>query len=113
MKTIRNVALVIFFFFLLSSFVKNFLDYQNKKAFHDNYKNQYEEEKKRQLELKTELLKKSDLNEVEKIIRNKLGLLKPGEVAVILPQPTPSPVIVTPTPKPNWQQWVDLYIKNI
>ncbi len=110
MKSLRTIGIVLLLLFLITSFIKNFLDYQNKKAFFENYKKQYETEKKRSLELKTALLKKSDLNEIEKIIRNKLNLVKPGELTVILPQPTPTLIIITPTPAPNWRQWADLYI---
>ena len=110
MKTLRTIGLILLLIFLSSSLIKNLIDYQSKKAFYESYKDQYESEKKRNLALKTALLKKSDLNEIEKTIRNKLGLLKPDEVAIILPQPTPEPTVLVPTPGPNWKQWMNLYI---
>ena len=85
------------------------MGYRNKVAFYQNYLNDYEKEKRRNVELKTELLKKSDPNEIEKTIRNKLNLLKPDEVAIILKQPSPTPVIITPTPLPNYLQWWEVF----
>lgn len=109
MKTLKTIGLVLFLLFLSTSFIKNLIDYSSKKAFYENYRTKYETEKKRNIELKTALLKKSDLGEIEKIIRNKLGLLRPDEVVVVMPRPTPSPVIITPTLGPSWRQWVDIY----
>jgi len=110
MKTVKTIGLVLFLLFLTTSFVKNLIDYNSKKAFYENYRTKYETEKKRNIELKTALLKKSDLGEIEKIIRNKLGLLRPDEVAVVMPRPTPSPVIITLTPAPSWRQWLKVYV---
>lgn len=110
MKTVKTIGLIFFLLFLTTSFVKNLVDYSSKKAFYENYRTKYETEKKRNIELKTALLKKSDLGEIEKIIRNKLGLLRSDEVAVVMPRPTPSPVVISPTIAPNWKQWVDVYV---
>jgi len=46
---------------------------------------------------------------VEKNIRQKLNLLKPNEIAIILPKITPTP---SPTPiikNPPYQQWWKLF----
>ena len=59
--------------------------------------------------LKTQLVKKSDTNEIEKTIRNKLNMLKQDEVAIILRQPTPTPLLITPTPLPNYLQWWQVF----
>ncbi len=109
MKVIRKLLLLLFLLFLFSSLIKNIVDYRTKLQFYQQYKNRYEIEKKTNIQLKTEILKKSDPAEVEKTIRNDLNLLKPNEVAVILPSPTPEPSIITPTPAPVWKQWVNLY----
>ena len=110
MKALKTIGIILLLLFLSSSLIKNIVDYRSKQGFYEDYKKHYEEEKHRNAELKTALLKKNDLNEIEKIIRNKLNLLRPGETSVILPSPTPVPVIITPTPPPNWKQWTNLYL---
>ena len=111
MKIVRNIILICFVLFLFSSLVRNLFDYRNKLQFYDEYKKEYEKEKKENTALKTEVLKKTSQSELEKTIRNKLNLLKPDEVAVILPSPTPIPITHTPTPLPNWMQWWKLFVK--
>ncbi len=105
MRLIKNVIIIFLLIFFFSSLTKNLLDYKNKLQFYQDFKNDYEAEKKKNTELKTEVLKKSDPSEIEKTIRNKLDLLKPGEVAIIMPQPTPTSFVPTPTPLPNYLQW--------
>jgi hypothetical protein len=79
--------------------------------FFDDYRHDFEAEKKKNIELRTEMVKKKSVAEVEKTIRNDLNLLKPDEIALILPSPTPAPKRITPTPAPSWKQWMDLFFK--
>lgn len=111
MRALRNIILICFVFFLFSSLVKNLFDYRNKLQFYQEYKGVYDKEKKDNITLKTEVLKKTSQTELEKTIRNKLNLLKPDEVAVMLPSPTPTPYIPTPIPLPVWQKWWKLFVK--
>ena len=111
MKLIRNIILIIFVLFLFTSLVRNVFDYRDKLQFFQEYKNAYDKEIKENTTLKTEVLKKTSQTELEKTIRNKLNLLKPNEVAIMLPSPTPIPYIPTPTPLPNWIQWWKLFVK--
>jgi cell division protein FtsB len=109
MKLINKFFLGILLLILFSSFIKNFINYQEGKKFYDQYKKNYEEEKKKNTKLKTQMIKQTNIYEVEKKIRNELNLLQPDEVAVILPpiKTTPTP---TPTPNlPNWKKWINLY----
>ena len=105
MKLIRRVVFFLLLLFFFSSLTKNLFDYRRRLSFYEDYKRDFEKEEKRNIELKTEVLKKSDPNEIEKTIRNKLNLLKPDQVAIILKQPSPTPVVITPTPLPNYLQW--------
>lgn len=109
MRYIRTFLIGFFFLFVLISLIKNIIDFQEKKTFYQGFQNEYETEKKRNITLKTQILKESDRNELEKTIRNKLNLLRPDETAIILPQPTPTPVIITPTTAPNWYQWKEVF----
>ncbi len=109
MKTLRKIVFFLLLLFFFSSLTKNLFDYQSKVSFYQSYQDDYEKEKKKNTELKTKLLKESDSYEIEKTIRNKLNLLRPDETAIILPQPTPTAVIITPTPLPNYLQWKEVF----
>ncbi|MBI3366808.1 septum formation initiator family protein [Candidatus Roizmanbacteria bacterium] len=111
MKIVRNIIIIIFVVFLFSSLIRNLFDYRNKLQFYEDYKKENEKEKQQNTALKTEVLKKTSQSELEKTIRNKLNLLRPDEVAVMLPSPTPTPYVPTPTPLPNWLQWWKLFFK--
>jgi len=111
MKLIKKILLILLLLFLFSSLLRNIIDYKNKYQFYLGYKNDYEREKKKNIELKTEVVKKKSLTELEKTIRDKLNLLRPNEVAVILPTPTKTP---QPTPTPilsNWEKWWQVFFK--
>lgn len=79
--------------------------------FYESYKNDYLKEKKDNNLLKTQVLKNKDINQTEKIIRDKLNLTRPDETSIIVNLPTPTPLIPTPTPQPNWEQWIKVFIK--
>lgn len=112
MKVFKQVIFFIFIFFLFSSLIPGIRDYKNKISFYNQTKKEYEAEKKRQIELQTEIAKKKSTDEVEKTIRNKLNLLKENEIVLIVPTPTYFP---TPTPTPNlanWQRWWNIFFKQ-
>ncbi len=106
---IKKILLIFVALILINSLIKSFYSFQEKYQFYLNFKNEYEKLKKRNIELKTDLLRKNDSLEIEKKARDKLNLGRKDETVVILSYPTPIPTIITPSPKPNWQQWVDLY----
>lgn len=109
MKIVKRIMFVLLFIFLISSVSKSILDYRNKLEFYNSYKKDYEDAKKRNTTLKTEILKKSDPQELEKTIRNQLNLLREDEIDVILPPPSPTPTILIPTPQPNWSKWQNIF----
>jgi hypothetical protein len=111
MRWAKKLSLIFLLILIFLSLGKNLLNYQEKLKFYEAYKQEYEKEFKKNLELKTQYLKKTDQYEVEKTIRNKLNLMKENEVSIILPPLTPSPIILTPTPIPNWQQWQRLFFR--
>lgn len=79
--------------------------------FYKGYKEDLSAQKEKNLQLKTERLQKTSIQEVEKTIRNKLGLLKPGEIAVIIPLPTPSLAPVAKALTPVYQQWLNTFFR--
>lgn len=111
MKALKNIVGIFLVVFLLFSLLKNIFNYKDKIKFYENYKQNFEEEKKKNIELKTEIVKKKSTTEVEKTIRNDLNLLKPDEIAIIIPSPTPRPVSITPTPAANYVQWWNLFFR--
>ena len=112
MRYIKKILLLLFILFLFSSLLKNIFNYQNKLQFYQDFKQDYENEKQKNIALKTDVLKKKSMSELEKTIRNKLNLLRPDEVAVSLPSPTPAPVTITPTPLPNYLQWWQVFLSS-
>lgn len=109
MKVVRKIVFFFLLLFFFSSLTKNLFDYRRRLTFYEEFKQDYEKAEKENIELKTALLKKSDPNEIEKTLRNKLNLLKPDEVAIILKHPSPTPAVITPTPLPNYLQWVKAF----
>lgn len=108
----RKILLVLILLFVFSSLTKNIFDYRNKIQFYESYKKEYEDIKKKNLTLKTQILKQIDPYELEKTIRNELNLLKENEVDVIVPLPTPTIIMPTPTLPPNWQQLYDVFFNG-
>ena len=111
MVLIKKLAFVFIILFLFFSLTKNLFDFQKNRRFYADFQNDYEAEKRKNAELKTELARKKDPFETEKIIRNKLNMQKPGESIIILPPPTIIASSPTPTPLPNYQQWIDAFFK--
>lgn len=112
MAIIKKLFFILLIIFLFSSLVPNVFNYKNKLSFYQQTKKEYEAEKKKQIELKTEIVKKKSADEVEKTIRNKLNLLKENEIAIIIPSPTYAPKI-TPTPVlVNWEKWWKVFFNQ-
>ena len=105
MNLAKRILYVIIILFLFFSLTKNLFDYGNTVQFYEGYKKDFEEQKKKNLFLKTHILKSKDPNELEKTIRNKLNLTKEGEVAIIVPEPTKALTAPSPTPAPFYQLW--------
>lgn len=98
--------------FLFFSLIKNIIDYTRKLGFYEEFKKQVKLEEKKNISLKTEVIKAQDPYRIEKTIRDRLNLQRANEAVVILPKPTPTPVIITPTPAPNWRRWWMLFFGN-
>ncbi len=105
MKTLKRTFFIILIIFLFFSLTKTVLDYQKTIQFYQSFKEEFDKEEKKKITLQTQILKNKDANSLEKTIRNQLNLLKPDEISVIIPNPTPTPKIVTPTPPAIYIQW--------
>ncbi len=105
MKLLKQILFVVIVIFLFFSLTKNIFDYRKTLDFYQSFRKDYEQKKKENVTLQTSVLKNRDQREIEKTIRNRLNLLKPGEIAVIIPYPTPTPATIRPTPEPVFMQW--------
>ena len=103
---IKRIFLIVILVFIFFSLTKNLFDFRKTISFYQGFKDDYETEKKRQITLQTNILKSKDPYEIEKILRNKLNLLKEGEIAIIVPEPSPEPKQVRET-VPIFKQWLE------
>ena len=111
MTLLRKIVFSLFIIFLFTSLTRSYFEYQKNIKFYKSYQESYEKEKKKNITLKTEVLKQGDKYEIEKTIRNKLNLLKENEVALIIPEPSPTPTpIITPI-IPVYGQWWNVFFK--
>ena len=89
-------------------------------AYHklDDARQKVEKLSRENTKLREELSQASSDISLEKNIRDKLGLAKPGESVVVLPDPDVLGRLY-PTgemsgedslPKPNWEKWLDLFL---
>ena len=109
MQRIKRLLLYLLIVFFITSLTRSLIEYGKNQQFYQDYKNEFEKEKKRNTELKTQLVKSQDINEFEKIVRDKLNLTKQNEYILVIPNPTPTVLTPTPTPVPNYQQWIDTF----
>lgn len=109
MELARRFLLYSILVFLIISLSKNILEYRRNINFYNDYQEQFNKEKKRNIELKTKLIKVKDVEEFEKTVRNKLNLQKPNETILVIPNPTPTLFVPTSTPVPNYRQWANVF----
>lgn len=112
MKRIKNLLGYAIIVFLIFSLTKNITQYQQTVQLYEGYKLEYEQVQKRHIQLKTEIIKSRDQYEQEKIMRNELGLQKPGETTIIVPRPTAIPPTPTPTPEVFYMRWYKQFLKR-
>jgi hypothetical protein len=112
MGVIKKLIVAFLILFFLSALTKNFFEYRKNLEFYNSFKNDYDTEYKKNISLRTQIIKNNDPNQIEKTIRDKLNLVKEKELVVIIPPPTPTPVIIIPTPMPVYEQWVHTFFKN-
>lgn len=111
MPVVKRVFFAVLFAFLLLSLFKNLSSYQRNQSFYKGYVENLEKARQTNVRLKTEKLRKTSLREVEKTIRNKLNLLRPNEIAVIIPPPSPTPTPIITPELPVYEQWYNVFFK--
>ena len=109
----RNLILFFVFVFgmyLIYSGTKRILSFKTTAGKIEEAQLRLDQLKKENLGLRGELQYKSSSQFQEGEIRNKLGLVKPGEQLVILPKDMEKEQSqVTGSQKPNWEKWKELF----
>ncbi len=82
---LHHALLGFFVFALVTSLVRNSTNILNNVPFYDQLKADYEKEKARNNELKLDAAKSKDPYEVERLLRDKLGLIKANEQVIVIP----------------------------
>ncbi len=98
---LHHALLGFFVFALATSLVRNGTSMINNIPFYDQLRVERDKEAKRNNELKLDAARAKDPYEVEKLLRNKLGLIKANEQVIVIPSiPTSVTPSITGTPSP-------------
>ena len=113
LKKIVFFAVIIISLFVINSFIHSIYNLWQKNDLLVRAKQDLENEKKENHELKSKLAQVKKPGFVEEEARNKLFLAKPGEGIVIIPtevlSSTSSQTKKVRDTRPNWQKWWDIF----
>jgi hypothetical protein len=107
-----NLLLILIAIFLGISLTRNIFSYSDKIRFYNELKAEHDQEKALNKKLKSDVSKSSDYFHIERQIREKLNLLQEDEVALIIPEITPSPTPQPMVEKKPYQMWAELFLKK-
>jgi cell division protein FtsB len=117
MKKIIGITTWVLIVILLASTVKNLQKVAGIKSAVQVEKAKVEKMKEDNAQLQAQIAQIQSPEFIEGQIRNKLGLVKPGEAIVVLPDAETlrklapqMPVEVDTLPDPNWKKWMKLFI---
>ena len=110
------LASIVIFLILTSSLIKSLKRINEGRALVRRNEAKLEKIRKENEKLEEQLKIIQSDEFVEKQLRNKLGLVKEGEIVVVLPEADIvkklSPIIPEEEeakPRPNWQKWIELF----
>jgi cell division protein FtsB len=116
-KNLLGIAVWVLAILLLVSTVKNIRKVADINKAVQTEKDKVEKMKEENVQIAAQIAQTQGDAYIEKQIRDKLGLAKPGEAIVILPdasilrQLAPQiPVEENTLPDPNWKKWIKLFI---
>jgi cell division protein FtsB len=112
LKKLVFFAVIVVSLFVINSFIHSIYNLWQKNDLLVRAKQDLENEKKENKELKKKLTEVKKPGFVEEEARNKLFLAKPGEGIVIIPTDVLSTTSSTKKPldtRSNWQKWWDLF----
>ncbi len=101
-------------FVIINNLVRSIYSLSQKQNLITSAEKELEREKAQNASLKGKLQEVEKPEFIEQQARDRLFLAKPGEQIVLLPQVTPMPQSKkgTTTTKSNWEQWVDLLVRE-
>jgi cell division protein FtsL len=115
-KKLLGYAIWVFVVILLISTVRNINSVRNIQSQVDSEKLKVEKMKEENTQLQAQINQAQSSDDIEKQIRDELGLAKPGEAIVVLPDPDVirklapiTPVEEDSLPDPNWVRWEKLF----
>jgi cell division protein FtsL len=115
-KKLLGYAIWVFVVILLISTVRNINSVRNIQSQVDSEKLKVEKMKEENAQLQAQINQAQSSDYIEKQIRDELGLAKPGEAIVVLPDPDVirklapvTPVEEDSLPDPNWVRWEKLF----
>lgn len=117
MRKIIGIATWVLIIILLISTAKNLQKVAGIRSAVQAEKAKVEKMKEENAALQAQITQIQSPEFIEGQIRNKLGLVKPGEAIVVLPDADilrklapQMPVDVETLPDPNWKKWIHLFI---
>lgn len=112
-KKYRTIPLLIFLLiFLLINSINNISQLNEKRKIVNEYQKELEKEKEKNKQLKEKITEIEDENFIERVAREKLGMGKPGESIVIIPEITVVPEKKKEKDLANWERWWKLFFNN-
>ena len=115
-STIKKVAFfitIVVCLIIINGLIRSIFDLWNKQDVVVRAREDLNQEKQKNEELKVQLGYVKSEQFVEEEARNKLFLVKPGESDVIIPKNLiKKKKEPPPPPPPVWQQWVNLFIRE-
>ncbi len=116
LKLISRISILLFTILLSISLLKSINNITSSNQKIQDAQNKLKELKKQNEELKIKVEGVQTQDFIEKQARDKLGLAKPGETVVVLPDPEllkklapERPSEETELPDPNWKKWAKLF----
>jgi cell division protein FtsB len=112
-KKIVYIAIVIVLLVVINNLIHSIYDLWHKQDLLTVAQKQLDLEKEKNKKLKAELSYVQSQTFIEEQARDKLFMSKPGEQDVLIPKSLIQPEKSKPKPdtRPNWQKWIDLFVK--
>lgn len=115
-STVKKIAFfitIIVSIIIINGLIRSIIDLWNKQDLVETARQELNQEKQKNQELKVQLSYVKSNEFIEEEARNKLFLVKPGESDVIIPKnliekKEVKKVVVVP----NWKQWLNLFINE-
>jgi len=115
-KKLLGYAIWVFVVILLISTKRNINSVSNIQSQVDSEKLKVEKMKEENAQLQAQINQAQSSDYIEKQIRNEVGVTKPGEAIVVLPDPDVirklapvTPIEEDSLPDPNWVRWEKLF----